>query len=90
MLDVFVTTTLPCTVEFEAAADMRRKGAEADAKADALECAVRDLEERYAAQIEALQIEVAQLTQEKGILALERDQARAEAREIAEKGAKDS
>ena len=77
-------------MEFEAAADMRRKGAEADAKADALESAVRDLEERYAAQIEALQIEVAQLTQEKGILALERDQARAEAREIAEKGAKDS
>lgn len=73
-------------VEFEAAADMRRQQGAEDAEAEIFESAVRDLEERYGSQIEALQVEVAQLTQENAVLALERDQARAEARQIAEKG----
>jgi len=73
-------------VEFEAAAEARNLRVVEEAEEDQFENAVRDLSLRYASQIEELQFEVAQLTQDKAVLALERDDARAEAREIADKG----
>ena len=73
-----------CSDEFEAMADQNREFIAVDE--NRFEQAVRDLEERYGQQIEQLRIEVAQLKQEKAVLAQERDLAKNEAIEAMEKG----